>query len=215
MAERNWTEEQKNAIEGRNGTVVVSAAAGSGKTSVLVERIVRRLTDEKDPVSPDGLLVVTFTNAAASEMRVRIESRLRELRSDPDKRETVRRILPRLDEMQVGTMDAFCMRLVREQHHLAGVEPDFGVMEEGEETALKYAVAADVIDALYAEGDEDFRVLSRLFAKGRDDAELLRGVVYLSDYSMSEPRPERWLSDVGRHFLPGKAGESVWGKTLL
>ena len=215
MAERNWTEEQKNAIEGRNGTVVVSAAAGSGKTSVLVERIVRRLTDEKDPVSPDGLLVVTFTNAAASEMRVRIESRLRELRSDPDKRETVRRILPRLDEMQVGTMDACCMRLVREQHHLAGVEPDFGVMEEGEETALKYAVAADVIDALYAEGDEDFRVLSRLFAKGRDDAELLRGVVYLSDYSMSEPRPERWLSDVGRHFLPGKAGESVWGKTLL
>ena len=80
MAERKWTDEQKNAVESRNGTVVVSAAAGSGKTSVLVERIVRRLTDEKDPVSPDGLLVVTFTNAAASEMRVRIEGRLRELR---------------------------------------------------------------------------------------------------------------------------------------
>ncbi len=215
MAEREWTVDQQNAIKARNGTLLLSAAAGSGKTSVLVERIVRRLLDAHSPCPPDALLVVTFTNAAAAEMRTRIVDRLKALSSDPAARAAVQRIVPRLDEMSVCTMDSFCMDLVRRNHAPLGLEPDFGVMEEGEERALKYAVAAEVIEDAYAASDADFLALARQFTRGRDDAELTNGILYLSDYSMSEPSPEAWLRGVADHFLPLPAGESVWGRLLL
>ncbi len=215
MAERKWTDDQKNAIYARNGSLLISAAAGSGKTSVLVERIVQRLLDENDPCPPDGLLVVTFTNAAAAEMRMRIVNRLKELGADPAHRSAVRGLLPRMDEMTVGTMDAFCMELTRRNHAAVGVDPDFGVMEEGDERALKAAAAAALIEDAYESGDADFLALSRLFMRGRDDAELTNGIRYLSDFSMSEPDPARWLRDVAAHFAPVPAGESVWGRILL
>ena len=105
MAERKWTPQQKNAVFAESGTVLVSAAAGSGKTSVLVERIVRKLTDEKNSVTPDSLLVVTFTNAAAHEMRSRIFSRIAaKSTEEPEKRGEYILLLSRLSEMQIFTM---------------------------------------------------------------------------------------------------------------
>ena len=215
MPTRNWTPDQKNAIEARSGSLLVSAAAGSGKTSVLVERIVRRMLDETDPCPPDALLVVTFTAAAAGEMRQRILSRLKKLSREPEMRDAVRRLIPRLGEMTVSTMDSFCMDLVRHEHAAAGLDPDFGIMDDGEEKALKHAVAMAVIEDAYVSGDPGFLTLARLFTKGRDDAELVGGILYLSDFSMSEPDPAAWLRRVADEYVSRPAGESVWGKELL
>lgn len=211
---REWTDEQKLAINAESGTLLICAAAGSGKTSVLVERIIRKLTDEINPVSPERLLVVTFTNAAAAEMRSRIYKRLSEMAAAAPYSAGLHALMARMDEMTVCTMDAFCMRLVRENFSACGVEPDFGKIEEGEESALKSLIARRVTDALYADPEQRFQALTRLFQAGREDTGLMDGIITLSDFSMSEADPAGWLDTVADQFTPGPAREGVWGKLL-
>lgn len=216
MAKTQWTPQQKQAIEAETGSLLVAAAAGSGKTSVLVERIVRKLTDETDPCPPGALLVVTFTNAAAAEMRARIFARIREKTAEePERAAFFRTLLGRLGEMQVSTMDAFCMQLVREHFNDCGAAPDFDILDEGEETALKNAAVREVIEDRFLRGDPDFLSLTRIFDAGRDDGGLIDGILALSDFSMSEPDPEVWLRGVAEQFAPCPAAKTVWGKLLL
>ena len=209
---REWTPEQRQAIDAENGTLLVCAAAGSGKTSVLVERIVRKLTDPLHPTPPDSLLVVTFTNAAAAEMRGRIYRRLAKALSEDPGNETLRALPARLDEMTVCTMDAYCMRLVREHFSACGVEPDFTLIGEGEETALKAQLAKRIVDEVYESGEN--AALTELFNARRDDGALIDGILSLSAFSMSEPEPVQWLSSVAQRFVPGPAAESDWGKLI-
>ena len=215
MAERTWTKEQREAIEAESGTLLVAAAAGSGKTSVLVERIVRKLTDPLRPCSPDELLVVTFTNAAAAEMRGRIFDRLRQkMGEQPERRREYALMQSRLDGMRVCTMDAFCMRFVREHFHACGVESDFRTLDQGEALVLKQTVAADVVERLYREDGEAFLALTRLFERGRSDEGLITAMIRLSDFSLSEPDPAAWLQGVAAQFRPGPAEDSVFGRIL-
>lgn len=215
MADRDWTKEQALAIRAQSGAVLVSAAAGSGKTSVLVERIVRMLTDEENACPPQALLVVTFTNAAALEMRTRIAERIRtEAERSPERSDRLFNLAARLGEMFVGTMDAFCMQLVRENFNECGVEPDFTVLDEGEETALQYAAVKEVLEALYAEDDPGFAALTSLFESGRDDGTLIEGILSLSDFSMSEPDPAAWLNGVQTPFLSDAVQGSAWEEIL-
>ena len=109
---RNWTDSQKQAIESRNGTVLVSAAAGSGKTAVLVERVIGRITDKQNPVDIEKLLVVTFTKAAAAEMKERISVRLSEMIAEEPTNTYLKRQKMYLPNAQISTMDSFCARLV-------------------------------------------------------------------------------------------------------
>ena len=197
-----WTDEQRLAIEAENGTLLVCAAAGSGKTSVLVERIVRKLTQDESPVSPERLLVVTFTNAAAAEMRARIYRRLGELSATSDDPAALRTVMSRMDEMTVSTMDAFCMRLVRENFSACGLESDFTVIEEGAEKALKAQIARTVTNEIYKKSRNEPTALTRMFQVGRDDDALMNAIVTLSDFSMSEPDPAAWLDTVAAHFSP-------------
>lgn len=216
MAERQWTKEQLDAINAESGTVLVSAAAGSGKTSVLVERIVRKLTDAENPVSPDSLLVVTFTKAAAGEMRSRIFNRISEKRDEqPQRHHEYIKLLTRLDEMTISTMDSFCMGLVKENFSLCGIAPDFTILEGGEARLLKRQVLADTIQQMYLNDSENFLPLTRLFEKGLSDDNLLSSVESLSDFSMSQPAPLTWLDSVADNFLPVSASDSVWGKILV
>ena len=215
MAETTWTKEQLDAINAESGSVLVAAAAGSGKTSVLVERIARKLTDPARPCSPDELLVVTFTNAAAAEMRQRIGKRLCEKMGErPDRRRELAVMQSRLDGMRVCTMDAFCMRFVKEHFHACGIESDFRMLDEGEAFVLKQTVARDVIERLYGEDGEAFLALTRLFERGRGDDGLMTAMTRLSDFSQSEPYPEIWLRDVAAHFRPCAAEESVFGRII-
>ena len=215
MAEKKWTKEQLDAINAESGTVLVAAAAGSGKTSVLVERIVRKLTDPERPCAPEELLVVTFTNAAAAEMRRRIYLRLRqEMSGQPERRREFSTLQARLDGMCVCTMDAFCMRFVRERFHACGIESDFRMLEQGEAYVLKRTVAAEVIERLYGEDSDAFSALARLFERGRNDDGLIAGVIRLSDFSLSEPDPAEWLRGVAANFGPGRAEDGVFGRII-
>ncbi len=215
MAERQWTAAQKNAIEAASGTVLVSAAAGSGKTSVLTERIIRKLTSQEKPVRPDSLLVVTFTNAAAAEMRSRIYAGIAALKTEqPARRDEFISLLSVLGEMQVCTMDSFSMNLVKENSHTLGIDSDFDMLEKGESMLLKKKAAVSVLERRFVENSDTFLALAGMFESGRNDSRLIETVIKLSDFSMSEPDPAEWLSELYKLFEEGSAQESLWGKYL-
>lgn len=215
MSGRNWTPAQKNAIEAETGTLLVSAAAGSGKTSVLVERIVRKLTRFPSPVSPSSLLVVTFTNAAAAEMRSKIYTRISELmHSSVGGKSAFSSLLSHLDEMNVCTMDSFCIKLVREYFHACGVSSDFTMLDGGENKILKAQTAADVVEDIFAEYPEKASSLAKLFQHGRTDDKLIEAIIDLSDFSMSEPEPDKWLDGVTALYNETPPDRSEWGKII-
>lgn len=215
MADRKWTPAQKNAVEAESGTVLVSAAAGSGKTSVLVERIVRKLTSAENPVSPDSLLVVTFTNAAAQEMRSRIYTRIaKKSEEEPERRKEYVTLLSRLNEMQVCTMDSFCMRLVKENSYALGIDADFSMLETGESEALKKKTAVSVLERRFKENSDTFIPLAKMFESGKNDSRLIETVIRLSDFAKSEPYPEYWLDEVGDRFFHADAKNCIWGKYI-
>lgn len=215
MAGRNWTPEQSLAINAESGTLLLSAAAGSGKTSVLVERIVRKITDKEAPVPPEALLVVTFTNAAAAEMKTRVFSRLAEkMKEEPECRKEYTALQTRLDEMKICTMDSYCISFVRENFHACGVEPDFRILDNGESDVLKKKVAGEIIEKLYLEDEENFRPLTALFDRGRNDDALVEGIIKLSDFSMSEASPDLWIDGLRRHFEYDSPENSEFGEML-
>lgn len=128
---RNWTEEQKQVISLRNRNILVSAAAGSGKTAVLVERILKKIMDKKNPVDIDRLLIMTFTRAAAGEMRERISAALEEaLYEDPDN-EHLQRQTSLIHTAQITTIDGFCAYIIRNYFHLIGLDPGYRTGDEG------------------------------------------------------------------------------------
>ena len=135
-----WTDEQKNAILAKNGAVLVSAAAGSGKTAVLVERVIRILTDKSTPCDVDKLLVVTFTKAAAAEMKERINARISEmLISEPENKNLQRQQLM-LPSAHISTIHSFCNELIRENFYKLNMSPEFRIADENEMLILKNEV---------------------------------------------------------------------------
>ncbi len=202
---RNWTDNQKKAIEARDMQILVSAAAGSGKTSVLTERVKRILCDTENPCSVSEILVVTFTRAAANEMRDRIYKALgNEIENNSEGSDYLRRQMTLLPTADICTMDSFCAKLVRENFHLADVGADFKILDEKDEKELmKYAVK-DVVDSLYEDNDPDFLALSEMFLSERDDAELEGIIENLYKFSRSYPSPELWLDEISEKFSPEK-----------
>ena len=140
----HWTPQQNNAINARNGNVLVSAAAGSGKTAVLVERVKNIITDEKNPVDVDKLLVVTFTNAAAAEMKSRIASKLEDIiRNNPNDTNASRQ-MSLLSCAKICTIDSFCLNLVKENFFNLGMSQDFTILDNAELNILS-DMALDLI----------------------------------------------------------------------
>lgn len=140
-----WTDDQRKVIELRDRNILVSAAAGSGKTAVLVERIIKIITDKEHPVDIDRLLIVTFTNAAAAEMRERIGNALENaLKENPDD-EHLQRQLSLLHNAQITTIDSFCLYVIRNHFHEIDLEPNFRIGDEGELKLLKEDVLAKVL----------------------------------------------------------------------
>ncbi|MBR0508737.1 MAG: UvrD-helicase domain-containing protein [Clostridia bacterium] len=212
MADFTWTDAQQKAIDAHNGTLLVCAAAGSGKTAVLVERIVKMITRETDPVPPGSLLVVTFTNAAAAEMRQKIFSRVNKVLADSPGQRV--KLAVRLEEMTVCTMDAYCMQLVRENFNECDISPDFRILDAGEETALKNMAVQEIIDERYGNGDPAFLKLTKLFENGRDDTQLVGGILALSDFASVEAQPETFLRKIGDAFSKKTVKKSKWGEIL-
>ena len=213
---REWTPEQKNAIEARGGTLLVSAAAGSGKTAVLVQRVIGRIVDERDPVDADRLLVVTFTKAAAAEMSARISAEIAALLEDDPGNVRLQRQQILLSRAKIGTIDSFCSDLVRENFFKLGIPPDFRILEDSEMAVLRGEAISDVLDECYEKAEPAFLEFVEEFSSGRDDARIAETVDRLYDFIRSHPFPERWLAEKAALYdRPGPAGESVWGKSIL
>lgn len=189
----SWTTEQQQVIDLRNRNILVSAAAGSGKTAVLVERIVKIITDKNHPVDIDHLLIVTFTNAAAAEMRERIGNAIEKALDEQPGNEHLLRQLTLIHNAQITTIDSFCLYVVRNHFHEIDLEPNFRIGDEGELKLLREDVLGKVLEQNYEEPSEAFSDFVEGYASGRTDAALNEMILQLYEFSKSYPWPEKWL----------------------
>lgn len=161
-----WTEEQQKVIDHRDGNLLVAAAAGSGKTAVLVEHVISLVTDPVNPVPLSSLLIMTFTEAAAEEMKERIRSRLQEKLSEDSSRAELIREAGSIQNASISTIDSFCMRLIRENYALLGLDPSFRIAEEGELELLRNDTYAALFEEQCESSDPDFLEFADAFSTG-------------------------------------------------
>lgn len=212
----NWTKAQSNAIESRGGTVLVSAAAGSGKTAVLVQRVIERITDKLNPSSVDRLLVVTFTKAAAAEMRERISKQLSEMIEKDPANFYLRRQKMLLPTADICTMDSFCSRLIKENFEGVDILPDFSMMSDSDHEMMKRDAVTQILDDVYNDSGQNFTALLELFTNGKNDENLIKAILDMYDFSMAAPYPDLWLDGIFQYYFEDVPIEqSVWGKFAL
>lgn len=216
MSEREWTKEQENAITARDGSVLVSAAAGSGKTAVLVERVVERVCNTENPCPVDELLVVTFTQAAAAEMKERINMRLTELlRVNPENKFLIKQKIL-LPSAEICTIDKFCNMFVKRNFSKLGITPDFRILDQGESKILSSEAAGKVIEELYEENSSEFRDLCELFISGRTDEKLESVILKIYENSCAYAFPKRWINNVLSLYNPDLSPQNTqWGQVVL
>ncbi|WP_022762496.1 helicase-exonuclease AddAB subunit AddA [Butyrivibrio sp. AD3002] len=189
-----FTPEQQAVIDARNSNVLVSAAAGSGKTTVLVERIIQRITGD-NPIDIDKLLVVTFTKAAAASMKEKILAAIqKKLAEDPDNAH-LQRQETLVHGAQITTIDSFCQYIIRNNFNDIDLDPSYRVGDEGEMKLLKADVLEELLEEKYEEADPDFLECMEYFATGSRDDKVEEFILKLYDYAMSMPFPEEWLTE--------------------
>ena len=186
----SYTEQQQSVIDVRNRNVLVSAAAGSGKTAVLVERVIQMILHQE--ISIDELLVVTFTRAAASEMRERISDALSQALHHQYRQE-LREQLVLLPSADITTIHAFCLKMIRENYSLLGLEPDFRIADETEITLLAEETMAELLEAEYQKADPEFLHLVRSFMTGSSDQPLEEAIRRIDAAAQGMADPEKWL----------------------
>ncbi len=200
MGETKWTNEQAQAIKTRNCNLLVAAAAGSGKTAVLVERIIKIITNEENPVDIDKLLVVTFTSAAAAEMRERIAAAIsKELEKSPNSK-NLQRQLTLLSRANITTMHSFCLEVIKNYFYTIDLDPSFRIGDETEATLMKNEIIEELFDEYYEEENEDFKDLLEAYSGSKDDEKLKEMILSLHRFSMSGPWPEKWLIEKAEAF---------------
>lgn len=199
MARPEFTEDQKNAVKAK-GTVLVSAAAGSGKTAVLTERVVSRLCDKEHPIDADRLLIVTFTNAAALEMRMRINDALGDkCAADPlDLNLKKQKLL--LKKAKICTVDAFCIDLVRRYFGVLGISPDFSIVGKAAEKSISAACIDKVMKNRYSSPNDGFDALCDVYRVEQNDSNLKETVVKLYEKSLCMAQPEKWIRLAEKNF---------------
>ena len=214
MSARSWTRQQRQAIEDRGGALLLSAAAGSGKTAVLTQRAVELLADETHPIDADRLLIVTFTRAAAAELRQRMAAGLEEkLRQRPgDLRLRRQKLL--LARASVCTVDSFCSDLLARHFNESELPGDFTLLKTAEETALREQALEETLEEAYA--DPDFCAFASLFGKARSDRDAAGAILRLYDVSRAMADPEGWWASLTDDYAPGRElADTRWGQELL
>ena len=190
-----WTEEQQKVISLRDRNILVSAAAGSGKTAVLVQRILSKIMDTERPVDIDRLLIMTFTRAAAGEMKERISAAIDQMLYDNPDNEHLQRQASLIHNAQITTIDGFCAYIIRNYFHMIDLDPGYRTAEEGELKLLREDVMKEVLEAAYARKGEKFLSLVECYATGKTDDEIRDMIYKLYDASMSHPFPEEWIEE--------------------
>jgi len=193
----SWTEDQWKAIMEKNKDILVAAAAGSGKTAVLVERIIQKILSEQDPIDVDELLVVTFTNASAAEMRHRIGEALEKaINNDPSSRH-LRKQLSLLNKASISTLHSFCMEVIRKYYYLIDIDPGFRIADDTEAQLMRDEVMDELFEEEYGKKDNDpfFRLVDS-FTSDRSDSALMDIVRDIYDFAVSNPMPGHYLQSM-------------------
>lgn len=195
MAERHWTQAQQEVIDSRNENLLVSAAAGSGKTAVLVEHIIQRILDRSHPVDIDEIVVVTFTKAAAAEMRERILQAIeRQLEQAPGDAHLLRQSAL-VHNAFITTIDSFCGYVVRNHFHEIDLEPDYRIGEEGELKLMRAAVMEQFMEQQYQKAEESFLTFVESYSRGSTDSAVTEMIFSLFEKAQSYPWPKEWLHE--------------------
>lgn len=220
MGEVRWTKEQQDAIETHGCNLLVAAAAGSGKTAVLVERIIKMITDIKNPLDIDRLLVVTFTNAAASEMKERIAKALSDELIKHPKSKQLQRQLTLLNRASITTMHSFCLDVIRNNFHYIDLDPNFRIGDQTETVLLKGEVIEDLFEDLYEPErcTKEFLNLVEYYSSNRDDTAFQNIILSLYDFVMSTPDPKATLYSMEEDFNVTEDydfGTSKWAKVIM
>ena len=190
-----FTKDQQRVIDARKKNILVSAAAGSGKTAVLVERIIRMVVDEENPVDIDRLLIVTFTKAAAAEMRERIFAAInKELLNKPES-EHLQRQAALIHNAKITTIHSFCLEVIRNYFSEIGLDPSVRIVDEGELKLLKKDVMDALLEDCYGEADEAFLHFVETYSVGNNDKDLEKLIEKIYNFIMSFPMPEKYLEE--------------------
>jgi ATP-dependent helicase/nuclease subunit A len=215
MGKNNWTEEQLSAINLRNKNILVSAAAGSGKTAVLVNRIIKLIKEDK--IDIDKLLVVTFTNAAASEMRERIGNALEEeIENNPDS--DLQRQIILLNRSNIETIHSFCLGVIKNNFGGLDIDPDFRIGEETELSFIAEEAIEELFEECYEKEDEEFLNLIESYSSKKNDDGLIDAVMSIYKYAISSPYPKLWLSSIKEDYKIDKNfnfSDSIWAENLI
>ena len=193
MAKVNFTDAQKSVIDARNANLLVSAAAGSGKTAVLTARILSLMTDPEHPIDIDRMLIVTFTKAAAAEMRERIGKVIAEYVAEHPEDLRMDRQAALLHNAQITTIDSFCLYVVRNNFADIDLDPGFRILDTGERTLMMQDVMEEMLEDEYAAAKEDFIHLMESYAPGGRENDVISMIQRLFDFAMSLPQPEEWI----------------------
>ena len=214
MSKPKWTPAQRAAIEDRGGALLVSAAAGSGKTAVLTERAVRLITDPEHPVDADKLLIVTFTNAAAAELRARIGQALLRLSQQQPHNTALRRQRMLLQRAPICTIDAFCLDLLHKHFQALDIPPDFAPADPGSVEVLRASALAETLENAYR--DPDFCAFADLYGKGRTDQAAGNTILHVYDFLRALPDYDRRMDE---YLAPWQQengfGSTCWHDLLL
>lgn len=218
MSEVKWTKEQLQAIKEKGSNILVAAAAGSGKTAVLVERIIGKIINDK--IDIDKLLVVTFTNAAAAEMRERVLEAIYQKLDETPENEHLQKQITLLNKASICTIDSFCLDVVRNYfYELKNISPNFRIADTTEIELLKQEVLEDMFEEKYENQDEDFADLINTYTSYRDDTPLKDLILKIYTYIQSNPFPNEWLHEKIEmyhiHQLEQDFSHSPYGKILL
>jgi len=215
-----WTNEQQQAIIKNKSNILVAAAAGSGKTAVLVERIINKILNEK--IDIDKLLVVTFTNAAASEMRERILNAIYKKIDESENDEEIQNLQKQvvlLNKASICTIDSFCLDVVRNNFFELDISPNFRIADTAEIELLKQEVLEELFEEKYEEKNEDFQNLIKTYTSYRDDTPLKDLILKIYSYISSSPYPKKWLDEAVERFNIKDENidftKTVWGELLI
>jgi ATP-dependent helicase/nuclease subunit A len=199
MSENKWTNEQKKAITASGCNILVAAAAGSGKTAVLVERIIRKITDQNNPIDIDKLLVVTFTNAAAAEMRERIGTAISKALDENPASKQLQRQLTLLTKANIMTMHSFCLDVIRTNFHNIDLDPNFRIADDTESILIRQECVEELLERKYEEKNKEFLAFAECFSD-KDDRKLESLILSLHNFVKSYPWPEKWLIKAAENF---------------
>lgn len=202
-----WTKEQEKVINLRNRSLLVSAAAGSGKTAVLVQRIISMVTDKAEPLDIDRLLVVTFTNAAAAEMRERVGVAIENALEQEPYNQHLQRQLTLVHNAQITTIDSFCIRILRDHFHKIDLEPGFRIADEGELKLLREDVCEAVLEEFYQKADPEFFRFADSYSGAKNDLQIKEMILKLYNYAESYPWPKEWLETCVQQYEAANEAE--------